>query len=131
MVRHAQAEAEQADDGTEQALGLPVGQAEHCAQRERRQDGERRIPGLPTPGRARLGRPRRDRLVGEPDRQAAALAQAGVVGRPVRHLVLLARDVVTAVLVPLERQDGHPGLGRAIPYVTQRLSTTHTNWLIY
>ncbi len=36
----------------------------------------------------------------------------------------LARDVVTAVLVQLERQDGHPGLEKAIPYVTQRLSTT-------
>jgi len=33
--------------------------------------------------------------------------------------------VVTAVLVQLERQDGHPELGRPIPYVTQRLSTTH------
>jgi len=103
---------------------LPVGQTEHGAYRERRQDGERRIPGLPTAGRAWLGRPRRYRLVGEPNRQAAALAQASVVGRPVRHLVLLARDVVTAVLVQLERQDGHPELGRAIPYVTQRLSTT-------
>jgi len=41
VVRHAQAQAEQADDGAEQALGLPVGQAEHRAQRERRQDGER------------------------------------------------------------------------------------------
>ncbi len=72
----------------------------------------------------------------EPDkshRETAALAQAGVVGRPaaeqrsqrVRHLAPLARNVVTAVLVQLERQNGHPGLGRAIPYVTQRLSTTH------
>jgi len=33
--------------------------------------------------------------------------------------------VVTAVLVQLERQDGHPELRRPIPYVTQRLSTTH------
>jgi len=70
-----------------------------------------------------LGRPRRDRLVGEPHRKAAALTQAGIVGRPVRHLALL-RDVVTAVLVQLEWQDGHPELEEAIPYATQRLSTT-------
>jgi len=38
--------------------------------------------------------------------------------------VLLARDVVTAVLVQLERQNGHPGLEEAIPYVTQRISAT-------
>jgi len=49
VVRHAQAEAEQADNGAEQALGLPVGQAEHCAYRERRQDGERRIPSRSDP----------------------------------------------------------------------------------
>jgi len=29
VVRHAQAEAEQAEDGANQALGLPVGEAEH------------------------------------------------------------------------------------------------------
>ena len=66
-------------------LDLPVGEAEHRTERERRQDRERRIPGLPAAGRARLGRPRRDRLVGKPHREAAALAQAGVVGWPVRH----------------------------------------------
>ena len=68
MSRHAQAKAGQADAGAEQRLGLPIRQAEHRAQRERRQDGERRIPRLPTAGRARLGRPRCDRLVGEPHR---------------------------------------------------------------
>ena len=41
VVRHAQAEAKQANDGADQSLGLPVGEAEHRAQRERRQDGER------------------------------------------------------------------------------------------
>jgi len=59
-----------------------------------------------------------------PHRQAAALTQAGVIGRPVRHPMSLARDVMTAVLVQLERHEGHPGFGSAIPYVTPRLSTT-------
>jgi len=124
VVRHAQAETKEADDGAEQALGLPVGQAEHRAQRERRQDGDRRIPRLPTAGRAWLSRPRRDRLVGEPHREAAALAQAGVVGGPVRHPAALLRDVVAAVLVQFEWQDGHPEIGRATPYVSLHLSTT-------
>ncbi len=38
--------------------------------------------------------------------------------------MLLPRNVAAAVLVQLERQNGHPGLEEAIPYVTQRLSTT-------
>src|SRR4051812_8539376 len=49
-----------------------------------------------------------DRLIGEPDRQTPALAQAGVISRPVRDFVLLARDVTPAGLVELERQGGHP-----------------------
>src|SRR4029453_3841304 len=44
-----------------------------------------------------------------PTRPGAALREAGVGGRPVRDLALLARDVVAAVLVELERHDRHPG----------------------
>src|SRR3954453_3723938 len=40
---------------------------------------KRRVPGLPAPGRAGFGRPRVDRLLGEPDRQAAALTHADVI----------------------------------------------------
>ena len=68
-------------------------------------------PGLPAPGRTRLGPPALDSFVGEPDRQAATLAQAGVIRAPVDNLVLLLGDVAAAVLVQLERQDGHPGVG--------------------
>src|SRR3954454_8705991 len=109
MVGYTQRQAEQADDGTDQPLGLPVGKAEHGAQGQRRQDRQRRIPGLPAPGGARLRRPRFDRLSGEPDRQAPALAEAGVVLAPVRYLVLLPRDMVAAVLVQLEGHGGYPG----------------------
>ena len=73
VVRHAQREAKQADDGADQAFGLPERQAEHSAHGQRRQDGELRIPGLPAPGRPGFGRPRVDRLLGEPHRQAATL----------------------------------------------------------
>ena len=59
-------------------------------------------------GGARLGGPGSDRLIGEPDRQAATLAQAGGLSRPVRDVVLLPGNVASAGLVQLERQDEHP-----------------------
>src|SRR3954466_2486125 len=37
---------------------------------------------------------------------------AGVVGRPVRDLVLLSRNMMAAVLVYLERHDRDPGAGQ-------------------
>jgi len=75
------------------------------------------------PGRPWFSRPRRDRLLGHPDRQAAALAQAGVIRRPVRDVERLLGNVVASVGVQLEGQDGiqgqtgtnllpRPGLGR-------------------
>jgi hypothetical protein len=74
VVGHGQLEAEQAEDRADQALGLAVGEAEHGAQGERRQDGEGRIPGLPARGRARLRCPPLDRLGAEPHGQATAPA---------------------------------------------------------
>ena len=106
MVRHAQRQAEQADDRADQPFSLAIGKTEHGAQGQRRQDRQRRIAGLATARRAWLRCPRRDRLVGKPHRQAAALTQAGLVGGPVRDLVLLPRDVVAAILVQLERHGG-------------------------
>ena len=41
-------------------------------------------------------------------RQAAPLAQTGVIRRPVRHLALLLRDVVATNSVGFERQRGSP-----------------------
>ncbi len=124
MVGYTQRQAEQADDRTDQPLGLPVGEAEHGAQGQCRQDRQGRIPGLPAPGGARLRRPRFDRLGGEPDRQAPALAQAGVVLAPVRYPVSLARDMVATVLVQLKGTAGIQGSGEgALSYATQLLST--------
>jgi hypothetical protein len=61
------------------------------------------------PGRPWLGLLRLDGFIGEPDRQAPALAEAGVVLPPVHHLPLLFEDMVAAVLVQLEGHAGHPG----------------------
>ena len=48
VVLHAQRQPEQVHDGAEQAFDLPVGEAEDGPERERRQDGQRRVPGLTT-----------------------------------------------------------------------------------
>src|SRR5215207_604129 len=108
VIRLGKAGAEQADEGADQALCLAQRQAEHGPEGEGCQDRQGRVPGLSAPGRAGFGRPRSDRLSGEPDRQAPTLTQAGVIGRPVRDLVLLPGDVVAAGLVQLEGQREHP-----------------------
>ena len=76
MVRNGQLQPEQPEDRADQTFGLAQRQAEHGPQRQRRQDRQGRVPGLPAPGRARRRAPGRDRLLREPDCQAAALAQA-------------------------------------------------------
>src|SRR6185503_4312491 len=95
-------------------------QPEHGLERQRRQDRQVGIRGLPAPARAPLGLPRLDRLVRKPDRQAAAPAQALVVLAPVRDLALLLRDVAAAVLVQLEGQGGHPGSDGGLPCYLDR-----------
>src|SRR3954453_6798311 len=115
VVRHGEIEPEQADDGADQPFGLPVRQPEHGLERQRRQDRQVGIRGLPAPAREPLGLPRLDRLVRKPDRHAAAPAQALVVLAPVRDLALLFGDVAAAVLVQLKGQDGHPGSGEEPP----------------
>src|SRR4051812_17009072 len=120
VVRHGEVEPEQADDGADQPFGLPVRQPEHGLERQRRQDRQVGILGLPAPARAPLGLPRLDRLVRKPDRQAATPAQALVVITPVRDLALLLRDVVASVLVQLEGQGGHPGSDGGLPCYLDR-----------
>src|SRR3954470_21478881 len=69
--------------------------------------------------RGRLRAPSRDRLLREPDRQAPALTQAGVLRAPVRHPVALLGDVVTASGMGLERHKQFPGIvggGGSLPH---------------
>src|SRR3954447_22756190 len=120
VVRHGEVEPEQADDGADQPFGLAVRQPEHGLERQRRQDRQVGILGLPAPARAPLGLPRLVRLVRKPDRHAAAPAQALVVIAPVRDLALLLRDVVASVLVQLEGQGGHPGSDGGLPCYLDR-----------
>src|SRR4051812_33771261 len=111
MVGHGEVQPEQADDGADQAFGLPERQAEDGSQGQRRQDRQGRVGGLSAPGFPWLGLPRLDGFLGEPDRQAPALAEAGVVLTPVRYLALLPGNMVATVLVQLEGHAGHPGAG--------------------
>jgi hypothetical protein len=66
VVRDGQDEPEQADDRTDQPLGLSQRQPEDGPERERRQHRQQRIPALSAGGRAWLGLPGCDRLVREP-----------------------------------------------------------------
>jgi hypothetical protein len=109
VVGHGQVEAEQAEDGADQALGRARGQAEHRPQRQRRQDRQRRVVRLAARRGAGLGAPGGDRRVGGPDRQAATLAQGSVVLGPVGHPVPLLGDRMTASGVGLERHGGIQG----------------------
>src|SRR5215218_3638489 len=111
MIGDGEVQPEQADDGADQPFGLPERQAEDGSQGQRRQDRQGGVVGLSAPGRPWLGLPRLDGVIGEPDRQAPALAQAGVVLTPVRYPALLLGDMVAAVLVQLEGHAGHPGAG--------------------
>ena len=121
MVRHAQGQPEPVDDGADQALGLAPGEAEHRAQGQRRQDRQRRVAGLTTSRGARRSPPTRDRLRREPDGDAVALTQAGVVVAPVGDLARLLADRVAAVVVQLERQRERPGSDHRAPPASDRL----------
>src|SRR3954463_4498437 len=81
-----ESETEQANDRADQAFGLAQRQAEYGLERQRRRDRQGGIVRLPASGGARLSPSGCDCLVAEPDRQAAALTQAGVIRRPVRDL---------------------------------------------
>src|SRR5215218_4743326 len=112
MIGDGEVQPEQADDGADQPFGLPERQAEDGSQGQRRQDRQGRVVGLPAPGRTWLGLPRLDGFIGEPDCQAPALAEAGVVLTPVRYLALLPGNMLATVMVQLEGHAGHPGAGK-------------------
>ena len=120
VVGHRQSQPEQVQRGADQPFRLAQGQAEHGPQGQRRQDRQWGVPGLPARGGARRCAPAFDGCVGEPHRQAAALAQAGVVLAPVLNLMGLLGDVVVAILVNLEWQDEHTGIRRR-PGLLRRL----------
>ena len=58
--------------------------------------------------RSRLRLPTRQRLFGEPDRQASAIAKRRIIVPPVRHPTPLTGNVMTALGIKLERHDRPP-----------------------
>jgi hypothetical protein len=108
--RDGELEAEQVEDRAEQTFGMAQRRAERGPQRQRGQDRQRRVVRLATRRGRRRRAPSRDRRLGEPDREAAALTQGGVIRTPVRHPVLLLGDVMTASDMSLERHGGRLGI---------------------
>src|SRR6266478_5728220 len=100
MVWRREIETKQPKHRCDQSFGLAQRQTEDRPQRQRRRDRQGRV--------AWLGLPRRNRRFREPHGQAAALAQGAVIGGPIRHLVPLLRDVLTAILVRFEWHDDCP-----------------------
>jgi hypothetical protein len=97
MVRHRQIQPDQLEQGADQPFGLAQRLVKHCPQDQRRLDREVRVTRLTARRGPRRRPPSGDRLLTEPDRQRAALAQPSLVGLPVRHLVAGSRDVVATV----------------------------------
>ena len=58
--------------------------------------------------RPRLRLPTRQRLFGEPDRQASAITRRRIIVPPVRHPMPLTGNVITALGIKLERHDRPP-----------------------
>src|SRR5258705_9556070 len=108
MAGRREIETKQPKYRCDQSFGLAQRQAEDRPQRQRRRDRQGRIARLAAARAAGLGLPRRNRRFREPHGQAAALAQGGVIGGPIRHLVPLLRDVLTAILVRFEWHDDCP-----------------------
>ena len=109
MIGHREIETEQTNDGPDQPFGLTQCEAKHNAQGKSRGDGQGGVARLAAGRGAPLGTPGRDRGLGEPDRQAAALAQSGVIRWPIGDLVPLLWDMMATILVRFEGQDGLPG----------------------
>jgi hypothetical protein len=104
----AEIKIEQGDDGTDQAFGLPKGQAEHRSQRQRRRNSQGRIARLAAARCPWLCLPRRDCRVGKPNGQTTTLPQGGIIGCRVRGPMSLRRDMTTTLGIGFERHGTDP-----------------------
>ena len=107
-IRNWKLKAKQAKDGTDQAFRLAQREPKYSFECQRGQNGQRRIPGVATSAGAALGAPASNSCVSEPHRHVAALVQARFIGRPVRQLTLLLRDMMAALGIGLLWHDGNP-----------------------
>ena len=109
VIWHRQVQAEEADDRSDQTLGLAQRKMKHRSQRQCRQDGERRIARLSAAIRPRLGAPAGNRLVAEPYREIATLPQARIIGRSIRQPAPLLWNMVATAGVGFEWHGGIRG----------------------
>ena len=128
MIRHGQIETEELEDRADQPLGLAQRQPEHRPERQGCADRQRRVMRLAASCCTRLSPPSRNGFLGEPDRETASLTQTGVVLGPIRDLVPLLRNAVTASGIGFEwhgRESlvrGRTGLYATQPRLPTRLS---------
>ena len=108
VIGRREIQTEQGDDGADQPFGLPQRRAGHHSRRQRRRDGQAGVVPLTVSRGPWFSCRGRDRRVGEPDRQAAALPQGRIAGGRVRGAVPLLRDVVATLGIGFERQAQAP-----------------------
>jgi hypothetical protein len=94
------------NDGADKPLCLPQCQAEDRSHRQRRRDRQGGIMRLAARRGSGFCPPCRDRLVREPERQAAPLAQCRVIVRPIGDPIAPLRDMMTVFSVKFERHGG-------------------------
>src|SRR6516162_6603666 len=100
---HLDIDAEQADDRPQRALGLAKRLMEDQAKRQSGLDRDVGIDRLAAAFSGRRSMPCRHGFLRDPDREAAAPDQGGVILRPVRHPVFRFRDLVPSVFIELIR----------------------------
>lgn len=103
MIRDPNPEAQQFGYRLQESLGLPEGEAVDDTDGECRLNREVRVDQLTTWPTARRSMPSLDRILGEPQCQLAALAEACLVLAPVTYLVPLrsGKGVTSRPLPPL------------------------------
>ena len=131
MIRHGQIEPEEPQDRADQTFSLAQRQPKHRPQGHGRPDRESRIMGLTTTCGAGLCLPGGNRFLREPNGETAPLTQTGAVLRPIRDLVPLLWNAVTASGMGFEwhgRESlvrGRTGLYATQPRLPTRLSMQH------
>jgi len=115
-IWHRDRNPQQGGDAAHQALGLAKRLFEDHTQGQAKFDRKIRVASLSTRGCSAQCRPQAKRIFADPNRQITALPQAFILLRPVCHLMLLRRDLVTTISVELVRHLQHPQAKRLPEY---------------
>jgi hypothetical protein len=105
MIWNGQFHTKQLNDGADQSFSLAQRQPEQGAQGQGRYNRQIRVCALPARCGSRLRPPALDRLLGEPDCQAAARPKPRVIPHPVANPMALPGNVMAARHIGFERQE--------------------------